>query len=285
MAYDWSATTLSTLESIAAIETEINLRSPSGEDVTLADEIDIASATNPLAGCVGISVTGSQGAVTLAVTAASEIKIADGHSLTVTFRDCATLTGSYEEIFPGMIVYYKRASGADVTIDADTLFASFVVPDSCQDYIKPYITSSASNTGTITIASEQTWLSKITTAKLMIGNMIQQMLPELIGGYTGSTPEYGLEYMRVIDQDGGDVLDIIANASVFDLASDLLTLSLIYEDLIEVPEDVMTRKSEMYHKRFMDAFANARKIINLDIDRDGDVDKYRAKSTPMLRRI
>ena len=58
---------------------------------------------------------------------------------------------TFAEIHTGQRVYYRAASGSDIALTAGDILFRWVVPSDAEDYIKPVISSAATNTGKIDI--------------------------------------------------------------------------------------------------------------------------------------
>ncbi len=107
------------------------------------------------------------------------------------------------------------------------------------------------------------WLDKIAMAKKIIGRRLENQL---------SSQGYNVD-----ESSGKALLDIVANPELFDICSDYLTLHLIYTDLANaMGREMYWTKAEFYHRVFKDHFDVASKAVNLDTTLDGAVDRYRA---------
>lgn len=104
---------------------------------------------------------------------------------------------------------------------------------------------------------------KIALAKKILGRQLENLL---------STRGY-----RVNEAGGENLLELVANPAVFDLASDYLTLHLVYTDLsISMGRESYQGKADFYHRQYESHFATAARAIQLDTDLDGRADVYRS---------
>jgi len=116
------------------------------------------------------------------------------------------------------------------------------------------------------------WSAKITIAKTMMGNDIQEVLVNR-----------GMDYWT--DFEGGEILlDTVTNKEIFNIVSDFKTLFLCYQDLSNGEEDsVYAGKMEMYKQMYESSFKKAMKYVDLDLDHDGTADIYKAKLSAIGR--
>jgi len=105
------------------------------------------------------------------------------------------------------------------------------------------------------------WSDKITLAKKIIKRDIEEKLRS--AGYT-------CDY-----ENDEEIINIINNADVFDLASDCKTLELIYKDLSRGDtESDFGQKMMDYRDKYSVMFDKAMKNLNLDTDQDDETDAY-----------
>lgn len=111
---------------------------------------------------------------------------------------------------------------------------------------------------------DYSWSDKIALAKEIIGHRIETKLAE-----------HGI----VVDEAGGDVLlDVLTNAYTFNIASDYLTLGLIYLDLqLGGFNELFQRKYELYTARYEAELAEAFTRMNLDSSLSGTASEYRVE--------
>ena len=106
------------------------------------------------------------------------------------------------------------------------------------------------------------WLDKIALARTMLERRLENALTN--------------RGVRVSEAAGQVLLDVVANPRVFALASDYLTLHLIYTDLAaDMGKELWFRKAEWYQRQFDANFTAALRQVNLDINVDGAPDAYR----------
>ena len=132
--------------------------------------------------------------------------------------------------------------------------------------------SLATHEGEINSLTATDWSSKITIAKTMMGNDIQEMLVNR-----------GMDYWT--DFESGEILlDTITNKDIFEIVSDFKTLDLCYQDLSNGEEDsVYGAKMTMYRQMYNSALRQAMKYVDLDINQDGTTDIYKAKLSAIGR--
>jgi hypothetical protein len=111
---------------------------------------------------------------------------------------------------------------------------------------------------------DYSWQDKIGLAKEIIGHRIETKL---------------VEYGVAVDEAGGEVLlDTLTNAQTFDIASDYLTLSLIYLDLQAGGfNELFQNKHELYSARYEAELAEAFSRMNLDPSLSGSTTDYRVE--------
>lgn len=79
-------------------------------------------------------------------------------------------------------------------------------------------------------------------------------------------------------------VDTIENAEILSVASDLLTLSLIFKDLSNGNDGMYMDKAESYYNDFKEEFDNVKKALDLSIDNNDSIDIYGYNQSNLLRR-
>ena len=269
----WSNATLSTTTSLAKIESEINELTSSGAKTYLAEAVDIDTATDPIVtGISAIDISDGKGSLEIWGVVNTTGAIASEHSLRIKIYDCATESGTFVEIDIGQRIYYRDIAA---TLTEDDVLFKWVVPSHCEDWIQVVISSSTSNSGKIDIYAVAKWSNKISLAKELLGEDMERSL-------MNENLDHFINYA-----DGEDLKDIVFNPTIFSIASDYLTLSLIYEDLANADEDsIFYKKSQNYRVKYERQFKKAYNLKNLDLDLDSDADIYKSKEVvaPLLTR-
>ena len=126
--------------------------------------------------------------------------------------------------------------------------------------------------GEISSLTATDWSAKITLAKTIMGNDIQEVLVNR-----------GLDYWT--DFSASEILlDVITNKDILNIVSDYKALELCYRDLSGGDEDsVYGAKMKMYQQMYSSALKQALKYIDLDINQDGTTDIYKAKLSAIGR--
>lgn len=110
--------------------------------------------------------------------------------------------------------------------------------------------------------TQDDWDDKIALAKKILGRRLETMLSQR--GYS------------VDEASGESLLDLIANPVVFDMASDYLSLHLIFSDLsLSMGREPYRLKADHYRREFEAQYALAVQSVHLDTDLDGDADVWR----------
>lgn len=260
-------TTFSTLITLAKWESEIAQLISGAANDYLATAVNIASGTDPITALItSVNVQDGKGVIEILGKAKTALTIKDGKTLSIKIYDSADDV-TFAEIHNGQRVFYRAASGSDISIAAGTELFRWVVPSDSEDYVKSLIASDATNSGTIDIYTVSLWEAKIDKAKDLMGVDIEVVLVNR-----------GLDYW--LDQEGGEVVnDIITNYSdeVWVIACDFKTLFLIYQDLSEGNEESnWYGKMMKYKNRYKEALSNAMKLADLDLDQDAETDIYGA---------
>ncbi|MBT7470198.1 MAG: hypothetical protein HN692_07335 [Candidatus Cloacimonetes bacterium] len=114
------------------------------------------------------------------------------------------------------------------------------------------------------------WNNQIAIAKELLGDRLEVVLTE--------------RGISVDEAESEVLLNVIANPTVFNLTSDYLTLSLIYDDLSQGMEGLYLSKSEKYKALSKMKFNEDLKRMNLDTNDDDIVDNYRVNWQGKLSR-
>ena len=273
----WANTTFATLADLAKIENEILTMRGSGSDDYTATAVNIGDAEDPITALVSsVDVSNSKGCEVVGVVS-KEATIAVGKSLTIKIYDSADDI-TFSEINTGSVVYERLAEEieGEVTIAVGTELFRWVIPTTCENYIKAMISSDATNTGSIDIYVNSVYDNKMEVAKQFMGEDIERYL--LNDGYGDD-----------LDYSGGDELkDVITNLSIFKYPYIYLTLHLIYEDFVQTAseDDEFKFKSERYLRRYKDRFDAVYSLKNISRDADGTTDDYKedSNSAPRIMR-
>jgi len=264
----WALTTFTTPADLVKIEEEITRFTSIGTTTYSAEALDIA-ATTPTT--TGIDISNGKGIVELVGVVNTTGLIKDGQSLTISVQDSEDTT--YAEIHKGQRVYYRAASGSDITLTADDILFRWVVPSDSEDYIKAIITSNSASSGKVDIYVVSRWASKITLAKAFMGDDLERML--INAGF------------NVNEADDEVLLDLINNKDIFDYCSHYLTLSLVFEDLMTSGDDtdIFKLKADRYYTRYKDKLEIAFGLKDIDLNEDGTTDIYKDQSLATLRKV
>lgn len=240
----WDAATLSTVASISRIEREITQLIGVGNATYSVQDVDVSGAITP----DSIDISEGKGILEIIAIAETECSF-DGFSIKLQDSDDDS---TFADFGTGLVIY-----GNTGTVAAGTILSKFVIPDNMQDYMKPKITIGTS-TGTISIYANSKYDDKITLAKEMLGDDAAEMLIN----------NQLLTFLDTTD----NVLDCIYTPADLELVSDLLVLSLIYQDLARGAEDDSRfwQKCKQYRKDYREHFSKKFKLMTIDIDQTGD---------------
>jgi len=108
--------------------------------------------------------------------------------------------------------------------------------------------------------TSENWDNAIAIAKEIIGDKLEVVL---------------MERGVSVDEESQELLDVIANPEVFNMSSDYLTLSLIFDDLSQGADGLYKDKAMKYYQKFELKFAEDIKRMHLDLDLDDNIDIYR----------
>lgn len=239
----WANTTLSTNETLQKWESEILSLTNDGEKQYFFQDADITGESN------SIQISPFQEIIAVAT---SDL-VLDSCQIKIKHSDDNSTFSDY-----GSLILYEKTGN----ITDDTELFRYVLPTDIKDYVK--IEISGTNTGNISIYVKSRWADKITLAKDILGVDLELRL--LQDGYT-------VDY-----DDGENILDLIANPTIFTNASDFMTLHLIYTDLaIGQNDEVFQKKAELYENRYKLELEKTTKLVDIDIDMDGTTDAYNQK--------
>jgi hypothetical protein len=97
--------------------------------------------------------------------------------------------------------------------------------------------------------TSENWDNAIAIAKEIIGDKLEVVL---------------MERGVSVDEESQELLDVIANPEVFNMSSDYLTLSLIFDDLSQGADGLYKDKAMKYYQKFELKFAEDIKRMLLD---------------------
>jgi len=254
----WSATTLSTSETIARHEKEINIQagSTARKAIYIAAGLTVWLPTTEFATCTYAILTYSDGS-----------------------------TAKFDVQFPELILKLptaKNITGIDLYDEKDELLFSFPVNEGYGATLYDdtgaetlTLTDSAGNWGSgwteTSTYGDYSWQDKIDLAKEMLGNDI-----------TTKLKEYGL----TVDYEDGEVLiDLLTNPETFLVACDYLTLSLIYQDLLSGGfNELFVQKYQIYSQRYQDELAKGLKRMDIASTPSGTTTDYQIEILGRLSR-
>jgi hypothetical protein len=256
----WATQTFTTIDDLLKLESEITRLTSTGTASYIGEGVSIAAAAPEFD-----SITVSRGDEVVAI-AATQLTVKDGEELTIYLVDSDDDT-TFANIATGNVNYSVTPSGGDLTVTADTELFRWIVTSDTEDYLKAVATSAAVNSGTISIYSTSKWADKISVAKDYMAVDIELML--INNGFR--------DY---VDYSAGDEpKDLITNLSIFDMASHMKTLELIFFDLARGDEDsIFWHKMVYYREMYKLHLDKAWELKNIDVDLDGDTDNYRDKT-------
>jgi len=253
----WADTTFTTVDDLIKIESEITKLTSTGTASYIAKAVDIEAASPDVD---SITVSREDEIVCVAM---SDITVAAGESLSIYLVDSDD-DSTFENIAPGNINYMVTANGGDLVIASDTELFRWITTRNTEEYLSAVITSSTSNSGNISIYSTQKWADKIELAKQYLAIDIELLV--INNGLRGY-----IDYAA-----GDDPKDLITNLSIFDMASNMKTLELIFSDLARGDQDsLFWNKMIYYRERYSMEMDKAWQLKNLDVDLDGATDSYR----------
>jgi len=241
---DWSATTLSTLQSISNYEAEIN------------------------------NLLGTYTAPCLVVANI-------GDYITVTPDTLTSLVSYFSNGTTDTMLYNSGTKRWAFGLTGNVILIVDTVANKTFPIVSSDGTTFQDTGGTFTIAqgtcdlstyeAQANWTAKITLAKTLLGNRIEEGLTDR-----------GI----IVDEAGGQVLlDVVANPTIFMQCSDFKALALIYHDLYNQRfTDTYEKTWQYYENEYDKEFASCMKRINLDQSLSGVTDTYRANFIGRLER-
>lgn len=120
------------------------------------------------------------------------------------------------------------------------------------------------------VPEKSSWQDKIAIAKTEIGSVLKNYLKTDFS--TNGRYNYDYYYRYAISQ-SVDLLDIIDNLEIFNICSDYLVLSMCYQDLSTGGyTSQYSEKAEAYKRIYQEKLAENLKLINIDINDDGNTD-------------
>lgn len=252
----WSATTLSTSETIARHEKEINIQagSTARKAIYVAAGLNVWLPTTDYATCTYAILTYSDGSTATVNVAADKIALPTAKYITG-----IELYNVGNELLFSFPVNEGYGSGITDTTGLVTL----------------YLTDSTGRWGSgwteTSTYGDYSWQDKIDLAKEMLGNDI-----------TTKLKEYGL----YVDYEAGEVLiDLLTNPETFLVACDYLTLSLIYQDLLSGGfNDLFVQKYQTYSQRYQDELAKGLKRMDIASTPSGTTTDYQIEIMGRLSR-
>lgn len=255
----WSATTLSTSETIARHEKEINIQAGS----TAHKVIYIAAGLT-----VWLDTLLHFGYETVAY---GVFTYADGSTATVNVAASKLTLPTAKYI--DQIDMYDVAGNLVLTFEVNEGYGSLITDTTGVEGIhlrnsSGYYGSGWTESSTV---GDFSWQEKIDLAKEMLGNDI-----------TTKLKEYGL----YVDYAAGEVLiDLLTNPTTFLVACDYLTLSLIYQDLLSGGfNELFVQKYQIYSQRYQDELAKGLKRMNITSSVGGATTDYQIEVLGRLSR-
>lgn len=255
----WSATTLSTSETIARHEKEINIQAGS----TAHKVIYIAAGQTVWLNTLLPSV--------YEIVAYGVFTYADGSTATVNVAASKLTLPTAKYI--DQIDMYDVAGNLVLTFEVNEGYGSLITDTT--GLVSKYLTDSSGRYGSgwteSSTVGDFSWQEKIDLAKEMLGNDI-----------TTKLKEYGL----YVDYEAGEVLiDLLTNPTTFLVACDYLTLSLIYQDLLSGGfNELFVQKYQIYSQRYQDELAKGLKRMDIASTPSGTTTDYQIEILGRLSR-
>lgn len=255
----WSATTLSTSETIARHEKEINIQAGS----TAHKVIYIAAGQTV---CLDTLLPFSYGIVEFVI-----FTYADGSTATVNVAASKLTLPTAKYI--DQIDMYDAAGDLVLTFEVNEGYGSRITDTT--GLVSMYLTDSSGRYGSgwteTSTGGDYSWQEKIDLAKEMLGNDI-----------TTKLKEYGL----YVDYEAGEVLiDLLTNPTTFLVACDYLTLSLIYQDLLSGGfNELFVQKYQIYSQRYQDELTKGLKRMDIASTPSGTTTDYQIEILGRLSR-
>ena len=252
----WSATTLSTSETIARHEKEINIQagSTARKAIYIAAGLNVWLPTTEFATCTYAILTYSDGSTATVNVAADKIALPTAKNITG-----IDLYDEKDEL----LFSFPVNEGYGATLYDDTGAETLTLTDSAGNWGSGWTETST--------YGDYSWQDKIDLAKEMLGNDI-----------TTKLKEYGL----TVDYEDGEVLiDLLTNPETFLVACDYLTLSLIYQDLLSGGfNELFVQKYQIYSQRYQDELAKGLKRMDIASTPSGTTTDYQIEILGRLSR-
>ena len=252
----WSATTLSTSETIARHEKEINIQagSTARKAIYVAAGLTVWLPTGDFATCTYAILTYSDGSTATVNVAVSKIPLPTAKYIV----GIVLYTAANVPLFS-----FPVNEGYGATLYDSTGAETLTLTDSTGRYGGGWTETST--------FGDYSWQDKIDLAKEMLGNDISTKLKE-----------YGL----YVDYEAGEVLiDLLTNPTTFLVACDYLTLSLIYQDLLSGGfNELFVQKYQIYSQRYQDELAKGLKRMDIASTPSGTTTDYQIEILGRLSR-
>ena len=252
----WSATTLSTSETIARHEKEINIQagSTARKAIYVAAGLNVWLPSDEFATCTYAILTYSDGSTATVNVAANKIPLPTAKYIVG--------IGLYD-VSDKLLFSFPVNEGYGATLYDDTGAETLTLTDSAGNWGSGWTETST--------YGDYSWQDKIDLAKEMLGNDI-----------TTKLKEYGL----TVDYGSGEVLiDLLTNPETFLVACDYLTLSLIYQDLLSGGfNDLFVQKYQIYSQRYQDELAKGLRRMDIASTPSGTTTDYQIEILGRLSR-
>lgn len=252
----WSATTLSTSETIARHEKEINIQagSTARKAIYIAAGLNVWLPSDEFATCTYAILTYSDGSTATVNVAANKIPLPTAKYIVG--------IGLYD-VSDKLLFSFPVNEGYGATLYDDTGAETLTLTDSAGNWGSGWTETST--------YGDYSWQDKIDLAKEMLGNDI-----------TTKLKEYGL----TVDYEGGEVLiDLLTNPETFLVACDYLTLSLIYQDLLSGGfNELFVQKYQIYSQRYQDELAKGLRRMDITSSVGGATTDYQIEVLGRLSR-
>lgn len=252
----WSATTLSTSETIARHEKEINIQagSTARKAIYVAAGLNVWLPSDEFATCTYAILTYSDGSTATVNVAADKIALPTAKYITGI---------DLYDVSDDLLFSFPVNEGYGATLYDSTGAKTLTLTDSSGSYGGGWTETSTSG--------DYSWQEKIDLAKEMLGNDI-----------TTKLKEYGL----YVDYEAGEVLiDLLTNPETFLVACDYLTLSLIYQDLLSGGfNELFVQKYQIYSQRYQDELAKGLKRMDIASTPSGTTTDYQIEVLGRLSR-
>jgi hypothetical protein len=252
----WSATTLSTSETIARHEKEINIQagSTARKAIYIAAGLNVWLPSDEFADCTYAILTYSDGSTATVNVAADKINLPTAKYIVG--------IGLYN-VSDELLFSFPVNEGYGATLYDSTGAKTMTLTDSTGNWGSGWTETST--------FGDYSWQEKIDLAKEMLGNDI-----------TTKLKEYGL----TVDYEAGEVLiDLLTNPETFLVACDYLTLSLIYQDLLSGGfNELFVQKYQIYSQRYQDELAKGLKRMDIASTPSGTTTDYQIEILGRLSR-